>query len=66
MLAKCTKVTNARAKRAKLLFLLLNIHICDVLRGCLGSQMWLKHPYIRLIAMTIFSFSGGGLLLFSG
>ena len=56
---------NASAKRANLLFLLRNMQICDVLRGFLRSQIWIKQPYIRLIAKTIF-FGGQGGYFYSG
>ena len=48
---------NARAKVAKVLFFsffvffLANMQICDVLRGCLSSELWMKQSDIRLIAM---------------
>ena len=59
------KPETARAKRAKLRFLLLNIQMCDVLRDSLNSKIWMQQPHIKLIVMTI-CFMGGVTFQFSG
>ena len=54
---KCTKMKNGHENVAKVLFFIFlviffpNMQICDVLRGCLSSELWMRQSDIRLIAM---------------
>ena len=39
-------------------FFFLNMQVCDALCRCLNSQIWMREPYIKLVAMMFFFFRG--------